>query len=188
MIDRYINLLIDRGIIWQGEEEIYKYKLTCFLEKTFTISIMILISLMFRQTISIVMFIVSFFWMGGFHLDSFKGCFVGTIGTEIVLILLIKYRVVPLIISEILSAIATVIIFILGASNHPNMNYDKDEYRFNKKYARLIVIVEFSAILFFIGLDVSEIYIQAVEYSIILSAVLLVMAFTMGQHKKVYYS
>ena len=102
MIDRYINLLIDRGIIWQGEEEIYKYKLTCFLEKTFTISIMILISLMFRQTISIVMFIVSFFWlrsrMGGFHLDSFKGCFVGTIGTEIVLILLIKYRVVPLII------------------------------------------------------------------------------------------
>lgn len=64
------------------------------------------------------------------------------------------------------------------------MNYDKDEYRFNKKYARLIVIVEFSAILFFIGLDVSEIYIQAVEYSIILSAVLLVMAFTMGQHKK----
>ena len=104
------------------------------------------------------------------------------------LILLIKYRVVPLIISEILSAIATVIIFILGASNHPNMNYDKDEYRFNKKYARLIVIVEFSAILFFIGLDVSEIYIQAVEYSIILSAVLLVMAFTMGQHKKVYYS
>ena len=44
--------------------------------------------------------------MGGFHLDSFKGCFVGTIGTEIVLILLIKYRVVPLIISEILSAIA----------------------------------------------------------------------------------
>lgn len=192
MIDRYINLLIDRGIIWQGEEEIYKYKLTCFLEKTFTISIMILISLMFRQTISIVMFIVSFFWlrsrMGGFHLDSFKGCFVGTIGTEIVLILLIKYRVVPLIISEILSAIATVIIFILGASNHPNMNYDKDEYRFNKKYARLIVIVEFSAILFFIGLDVSGIYIQAVEYSIILSAVLLVMAFTMGQHKKVYYS
>lgn len=192
MIDRYINLLIDRGIIWQGEEEIYKYKLTCFLEKTFTISIMILISLIFRQTISIVMFIVSFFWlrsrMGGFHLDSFNGCFVGTIGTEIVLILLIKYRVVPLIISEILSAIATVIIFILGASNHPNMNYDKDEYRFNKKYARLIVIVEFSAILFFIGLDVSEIYIQAVEYSIILSAVLLVMAFTMGQHKKVYYS
>ena len=190
MIDRYINLLIDRGIIWQGEEEIYK--LTCFLEKTFTISIMILISLIFRQTISIVMFIVSFFWlrsrMGGFHLDSFKGCFVGTIGTEIVLILLIKYRVVPLIISEILSAIAAVIIFILGASNHPNMNYDKDEYRFNKKYARLIVIVEFSAILFFIGLDVSEIYIQAVEYSIILSAVLLVMAFTMGQHKKVYYS
>lgn len=139
MIDRYINLLIDRGIIWQGEEEIYKYKLTCFLEKTFTISIMILISLIFRQTISIVMFIVSFFWlrsrMGGFHLDSFKGCFVGTIGTEIVLILLIKYRVVPLIISEILSAIAAVIIFILGASNHPNMNYDKDEYRFNKKYA-----------------------------------------------------
>ena len=61
MIDRYINLLIDRGIIWQGEEEIYKYKLTCFLEKTFTISIMILISLMFRQAISIVMFIVSFF-------------------------------------------------------------------------------------------------------------------------------
>ena len=51
MIDRYINLLIDRGIIWQGEEEIYKYKLTCFLEKTFTISIMILISLIFRQTI-----------------------------------------------------------------------------------------------------------------------------------------
>ena len=193
MIDRYINLLIDRGIIWQGEEEIYKYKLTCFLEKTFTISIMILISLMFRQTISIVMFIVSSFWlrsrMGGFHLDSFKGCFVGTIGTEIVLILLIKYRVVPLIISEILSAIATVIIFILGASNHPNMNYDKDRIPFvNKKYARLIVIVEFSAILFFIGLDVSEIYIQAVEYSIILSAVLLVMAFTMGQHKKVYYS
>ena len=183
MIDRYINLLIDRGIIWQGEEEIYKYKLTCFLEKTFTISIMILISLIFRQTISIVMFIVSFFW-----LRSRMGCFVGTIGTEIVLILLIKYRVVPLIISEILSAIATVIIFILGASNHPNMNYDKDEYRFNKKYARLIVIVEFSAILFFIGLDVSEIYIQAVEYSIILSAVLLVMAFTMGQHKKVYYS
>ena len=168
MIDRYINLLIDRGIIWQGEEEIYKYKLTCFLEKTFTISIMILISLIFRQTISIVMFIVSFFWLRS--------------------ILLIKYRVVPLIISEILSAIAAVIIFILGASNHPNMNYDKDEYRFNKKYARLIVIVEFSAILFFIGLDVSEIYIQAVEYSIILSAVLLVMAFTMGQHKKVYYS
>ena len=57
--------------------------------------------------------------MGGFHLDSFKGCFVGTIGTEIVLILLIKYRVVPLIISEILSAIATVIIFILGHQTIP---------------------------------------------------------------------
>lgn len=79
MLDKYLNLLINNGIMPQREVDIYKYKLNCLLEKIFTISVMILISLFFKQTIGIVIFIVSFFSLrnrtGGFHLSSFKMCF-----------------------------------------------------------------------------------------------------------------
>lgn len=189
MIDKYINLMIKNGMILQSDEEIYKYKVTCLVEKIVMISVMILISLFFKETTGVIIFIVTFFWLrsrtGGFHLDSFSGCFICTISIEIVVILLIKSQIVPIVISNILSAIASIIILVLGASNHPNMDYEKEEYYFNKKYARVIVIIEFLAILFFSGLEISGEYIQAMEYSVILTAILLIMAFTMGQHKKI---
>lgn len=189
MLDKYLNLLINNGIIPQSEVDIYKYKLNCLLEKMFTISVMILISLFFKQTIGIVIFIVSFFSLrnrtGGFHLSSFKMCFFGTMAIEMAVILCIKLQVIPLTISGILSAIATIIILILGAANHPDMDYEKEEFKFNKKYARLIVIIEFLIVVFFNKIKVSGMYIQSIEFSIILASVLLITAFVTGQHKKI---
>ena len=61
MLDKYLNLLINNGIMPQREVDIYKYKLNCLLEKIFTISVMILISLFFKQTIGIVYLSYLFF-------------------------------------------------------------------------------------------------------------------------------
>lgn len=189
MIDRYINLLLNNGIILQSEEEVYRYKVTCLVEKIFSTSMMLLVSLIFKQFTVMVIFIVCFFALrnrtGGFHLDSFGSCFVGTMGIEVVVIFFIKSHVIPLIVSGVVSTVAAVIILILGGANHPNMDYDKEEYSFNKKYARLLVIIEFSVIAFLSWIQVPGVYIQAVEYSVILTAILLIMAFTMGQHKRI---
>ena len=112
-------------------------------------------------------------------------CFFGTMAIEMVVILCIKLQVIPLTISGILSAIATIIILILGAANHPDMDYEKEEFKFNKKYARLIVIIEFLIVVFFNKIKVSGMYIQSIEFSIILASVLLITAFVTGQHKKI---
>lgn len=76
MIDRYINLLIDRGIIWQGEEEIYKYKLTCFLGKNIYDKYNDIDKSDF-QTDHQYCYVYRIFFLaekqkGGFHLDSLR--------------------------------------------------------------------------------------------------------------------
>ena len=65
------------------------------------------------------------------------------------------------------------------------MDYEKEEFKFNKKYARLIVIIEFLIVVFFNKIKVSGMYIQSIEFSIILASVLLIKAFVTGQHKKI---
>ena len=77
-----------------------------------------------------------------------------------------------------------VIIFIIGAINHPNMDWSEKEHEDTKKIARIIVVIETVCIIGFCYLGMAKSYILYMSFGLMLSAVLLVLGKLMKQEVK----
>lgn len=81
---------------------------------------------------------------------------------------------------------AGIVVFMLGAVNHPNMEWNKKEYEENKMLARVTVLLEMLIIIIFAYLGMAEKYILFMSFGIILCAVLLLLGKIIGQEVKCY--
>lgn len=64
---------------------------------------------------------------------------------------------------------------LIGAVNHPNMEWSKKKYEKSKALARIVVIVELFIITFFLYLEIEKDYILFMSFGMILCAFLLVL-------------
>ena len=71
--------------------------------------------------------------------------------------------------------IAGVLIFIIGAVNHPNMDWNKEEYNASKMIARVVVLSEVCSITVLYLLGMAESYVLFMSFGLILSAFLLAL-------------
>ena len=79
---------------------------------------------------------------------------------------------------------ATIIIEIIGAVNHPNMEWSRKEYENSQRIAKIIAVIDCGSILIFFFGKIETSYILYMSFGIILSAILLALGKIIGQEVK----
>lgn len=179
--EKFTESLIKHHYIHDLQKADYIYATTVFIEKWISILAIMLLSICFDMVISTMFFL--FFLIAvkkrccGFHANSFKTCFFLTLTIYIVFILfLMPIMMKELTITYILFGISIIILELIGAVNHPNVNWNHDEYNESKKASRICVAMEGFTIVFLIFLDASNEIIVSMMFAIILNAFFLLIA------------
>jgi accessory gene regulator B len=182
--ERMANILTERlflyGLIRNNDKEIYHYLIQVLIEKIVVFFVIFMISVRWEILLETVLFILCFScirrYSGGFHANSFGGCCIGTMGIYIVYIkcfypILLKNMEINM----FMLLIAGVLIFTIGAVNHPNMDWNKEEYNVGKMTTRVVVMLEVCSIISLYLLGMKESYVQFMSFGLILSAFLLAL-------------
>lgn len=80
--------------------------------------------------------------------------------------------------------VSAMVIFVLGAVNHPGMDWNKEEFEENKKLARITVFVDLLVVIALTYLGMAEKYILFISFGMILCAILLTLGKITGQEVK----
>lgn len=121
---------------------------------------------------------------GGYHLNSFGQCYVGTVAAYIIILgitpILVNYP--KLLLGMLFPAIC--VIKLIGTVNHPNMHMNDEELAESNKAAGIMVVLEGFIIYFFALIRADMVYICYMSAAIILCAVLLCAAKILKQEVK----
>ena len=185
--DRLSNALVYYKLIGAQEIDEYKYALICNIESFVSFGSIIILSLVFQSFIPTLFFLVSFITIrnrsGGFHFDSFIKCYVGTILIYACVIYIgsLNFGIRPF---NILVALASVSLLLIGAVNHPNMNYSSEEYSATKESTRLVVVLLDVVIIIMNYIRFPKKMVIYMEMGIIISAILLMLSKLLKQEVK----
>ena len=172
------NMYMD-GLIEESDESIYPYSIQLIIEKIIGFSAIDMIAL-FTISLSSLRKCT-----GGYHANSFRSCFIGTVSIYLIYIKLIyPYLLNNIKINMIVFLVSAMVIFVLGAVNHPGMDWNKEEFEENKKLARITVFVELLVVIALTYLGMAEKYILFMSFGMILCAILLTLGKITGQEVK----
>ncbi len=178
---RFVKRLSDYQLVEENEMCEYEYLTQVLVEKIIGFGLLMLVSLfnhLLLQTICFLLFFANLRkFSGGFHAKSFLGC------VSLSLIVHLGYikLIFPILLNRnwlntYLVVGAVVIIFLVGAVNHPNMHWNEEEYRMNRTAARVVCIIESGIIIVLTQLEVSLSYILFMSFGLILSAIMIFVA------------
>lgn len=180
MVLKIVNQMEMEKIINKSSCEYYEYALIGMVEHAVTVGTMLLLGLIFRQLLPTICFIVFFLSLrkrtGGFHANKFWQCYLGTVITYIVVMLVVPMLCMNQTIIYGMLLLAISLIFIMGTINHPNVDMNKSELKESKKAARLIVLMEAMVIAVLVYLKANILYIGYMSSAIILCALLMCLA------------
>lgn len=184
-----IEKFIEKEMIGEKQKEEYVYALVCEMELGITIGSILLIAISNHKLLPSICFLFSFFSLrkrtGGYHLNSFLGCYIGTLSIYGMVVYGCGHieKVTDYI--EVMLIMASVYIAIIGMVNHPNMQMNFQEIQETKKAARLILLMELFVIAIMRWLNVSAIIVNYFMMGIIVCAILLGVAKITGQEVRV---
>lgn len=180
MVLKIVNQMEMEKIINKSSCEYYEYALIGMVEHAVTVGTMLLLGLIFRQLLPTICFVVFFLSLrkrtGGFHANKFWQCYLGTVITYIVVMLVVPMLCMNQTIIYGMLLLAISLIFIMGTINHPNVDMNKSELKESKKAARLIVLMEVMVIAVLVYLKANILYIGYMSSAIILCALLMCLA------------
>lgn len=183
--------LIKNEVVKEEYQESYIYGLEIIMEKLATYSVLLVLALYFKLLIPSILFVAFFVvlrgYTGGFHANTYVGCFTGTI----VMYLSCSQIIAPFLMKEkiiifLSLAIAGMLIFLLAPINHPNLNMDSDEIKKCRRGIRFVLVFELMFIIGEIFGKVNEVYIVLPCLGIVMCAILLGFAKITKQEVKVY--
>lgn len=190
LIHSLVELMLKEHLIDKGKQDDYVYALTCMTESIVTIGVILIISCFFDNIIPTISFLFFFFALrkrsGGYHARTFAGCFVGSICAYIAVVALCLIPSFSKWLQWILLFASGMLILILGAVNHPNMNMNQDEFKSTKNSTRLIAILETGIILFLAWLEGNNMVISYMSAAVILCGILLGLAKILRQEVTIY--
>lgn len=180
MVLKLVNQMEIEKIISKSNCEYYEYALISMVEHAITVGTMLILGLIFRNFLPTICFIVFFFPLrrrtGGFHANKFWQCYLGTVITYVVVMLIVPMLCINQTIMYGILFLAIVLICIMGTINHPNIDINKSELQESKKAARLIVLMEVMIIAALVYLKVDIPYTGYMSMAIILCAFLMCLA------------
>lgn len=183
MIERFVHNVIDemvkKKIIQEQEREEYKYAFLSGSEKLITIGSILFVATLVKSLIPTLIFLFTFFslrnWIGGFHLKTFKQCYIATIMIYF-FVYIVSNKLYNMRILYVLWIFSTILIMIIGAVNHPNVNFSYKEFIYAKRMARILLTIESIAIFFAVLCQYDSVMIFYAIMGIVLCAILLVIA------------
>lgn len=187
MIERFVDLLIARQILEKSKKDEYVYVLTLFVERTFTYGFLFAIAFLFHKVLPAIIFMLSFILLrrttGGYHLQSYLGCLLGTI-----VIFIVSLEILSPFLQRwswyglLFSALAVLIIIVFAPVNHPNLCLTKEEVDLHRRWCLAVLLIQCVIVGVAIVLDCCwQHYIQA---GIIDCAVLVIIAKLLRQEVK----
>ena len=184
MIEIVAYLLVEQMIsqynIDEKNREIYVYSLVCFLENCITIGSVIVISVFLKNVSQTLLFLIFFLSLrrhtGGFHLNSFAQCYLGTIILYIVVLFIYSIIIDYPKVMFVLLILSICLIGIIGTVNHPNIYMNAFELSISKKMARIIVLCQGTVIFLLYYFGISMFYIGFMSLGVILCATLVCVA------------
>ncbi len=184
-----VNQMEEKKMIEESSREYYEYVLIIMTERTIAVGSMVVISLIFKQFLPTVAFLVFFLSLrkrtGGYHADKFWQCYLLTIITYIGVVQVANIFSEKSHIMYTLLLCAVFIVEVIGTVNHPNMNLDDSELRETKKAARLLVLIETGVIAVLAILKMNQLYVSYMSVAIILCSSLMCLAKIIKQEVKV---
>ena len=136
MIEKIANITTEHMILYKiipaNDKEYYSYKLILLIEGMITGLSLVALSVLLDRLDVMVVFYVSFMILrtrtGGFHVNSFIGCYFSTIAIACAAIYIIPLisGLVFLVCSFVIS---TTVICRIGVVNHPNVELDESEIK-----------------------------------------------------------
>lgn len=193
MITKAVKYLVDqlvkKELIEEMQRDEYLYSLTCFVEGILTIGSILILAICFEKIIPTIMFLLFFFSLrrrtGGFHLNSFGSCFIGTLILYVLIVICAKYAVLERLVLVLFTVCSYVCILIIGTVNHPNMDMSKEELNASKTSSRLLVSMLIMLVGFLWWIEANMEIIVYMCLAIILCASLLIIAKIVKQEIRV---
>ncbi|MCR4731827.1 MAG: accessory gene regulator B family protein [Lachnospiraceae bacterium] len=192
MVEKSARLITDsiiaEGLIAENLRDWYVYSFTRILEMAINVGTILLLSIIFQNTVPTILFLLFFNTLrkrtGGFHCNEFWQCYIVTNMLYVLISLSEKIIVMHGVILCIATAISAAVIFVVGTVNHPNIYFDKVELRRSKALARSILAIELLVLIFMGAIRIDRVYIYYMSVSIILCAVLILLAKVFRQEVK----
>lgn len=172
--------LLKYKLIRNFDKEYYVYSFQCLIEHCMSFAFLLVISRYFELFFETIIFMFTFSnirrYSGGFHAKSYLGCLLSSLFIYIGYVKVIypiflanpKYNWAALVAGYL-------IILLIGAMNHKDMDLSIKEFSANKSVARLVVTIEMSCIIALYAIGVSSNFILFMSFGVILTAVLLVL-------------
>ena len=178
---KIVDILLERKFLNKKRKEEYVYVVEILLEKSNSLAILLVLSVLFNNILQTIIFMFVFMNMrgrtGGFHMKSYESCLVSTI----ILYIVIAFIIIPVFSGKLpyiylIFTISIFVILIISTVNHPNMRLSNLEHIEAKRVARLTAVMHwiFITVLFF-GIP-NNIYILWAMVADTVCAVLLVFA------------
>lgn len=189
MVAFFVDYLIQKEVLEEEEREDSIYGLTLLMEKVIACVLLISIAVLVGKPISGIIFIVSFMTLrqmtGGYHVESFIGCLVGSAFTLFIAL----EAAAPMmqkhtwgLMTFFLSACAC--IWWYAPVNHPNLCLSVEEQREYKRWSRYGLAIE--CVLIGLGYLLRMRWQRYIMIAIIFCAVYIITAKVMGQEVKDY--
>lgn len=173
MLDQIIKNCLDqmqeKNLIMEDNREYYQYAMELLVEESLTVGTILVVIICMQEFVNGVIFLISFLALrrrtGGFHMKTFKACYVATIGTFIGVLLVknIMYTYSKLLL--VFTCIAASYLLIVGTM--------KIELLASKKCARMVCIIELLMII--VGMQIRNFE----EISIMISLAIILCSVSM---------
>ena len=177
--------IIEEGLASKDKKEWYVYSFERYIEAFTSMVTIMMLGLLLGKLMPTVLFLIFFHMLrrrsGGFHCTEFWQCYVLSTIIFWGMVLLEPYMRNYQITMNIMTLTSAAVVVDIGTVNHPNMAYETKELRYSSKLTRIIVVSE----VFILGLlqiiGVGRVYISYMSLSIILCAILIVLAKIINQ-------
>lgn len=188
---RITQYLIKNEVGKSDYEQSYIYGIEIIIEKIITYSVLLVLALYFKLLIPSLLFIAFFVllrgYTGGYHANTYAGCFVGTM----VMYLTCSQVVAPLLLNEEMFlflglAITGLAIFILAPVNHPNLDLNSYEIKKCRNGMKVVLAIEMAFVLGCIIWRVNKLYIVFSFLGMVMCAILLILAKIIKQEVKLH--
>lgn len=192
MVEKAASYITDRIIaeklISDDLRDWYIYSYLRIIETFISIGTVLTLSLFIGNTMPTVLFLLFFIVLrsrtGGFHCNEFWQCYLFSNLVYIVISLIEPFIRENNVAMWALTAISSIVIFLIGTVNHPNISYDKEELKRSKTLARGILGIELIIMVSMGTIGIDGIYVSYLAIGIILCAILMLLAKVFKQEVK----
>ncbi len=179
-VKRIVGKLQSHHLIDVSEAAEYEYVLMGQMESAITYLTILMIAAVSGYLLETLGFLIVFFTLrkrtGGFHLNTFLECYLGTVVIYCFLLWVNVQLIIPKACFYLLTFFSSIVIAFIGAVNHPNVGWSEAEKKESAACARWILGMEIIVLLFVCTVGTDKVLEQFLMSGIILCASLILLA------------